>query len=453
MIPRPEQAWQRNEDESSKQKLEIDQAFSNVEDQNDDIERGDELRRGSMDLDEGFEVTEIFDLEAGFVRDVLKPHPEESPGELGVEVIETASESARFLPAWRSLHEVPADGDKDSDASATDGEYERPVEEMGSAFSGIAAPARISDVDRSYFGGQSTIELGIEIAESFDAEAQFVRQSCRGESVSRTPEVTPVSTPDQQESANLGKPKRQNHKKDRVEDLKAVSRKPHLPSDVGKSTFLSLNKTSIESEHKATVQDPTKTDRVASSSNEEQAPPGPIFNEIQKSTPGRAFRVKTKPKRHEDWEVDDAQYETLGPAAAPPSDGQPSDSLDDSSVRVEKPIGGMGVEITEQYDTEEAQIAQPSWRGASTASHVPEMPSKEPRVIEHAKGLGSHTNPTRIQDDTENASTPQEAAEVTKSQRSSDKPWEETLSMDDPRQRSPTVRSATTDFGFEIVET
>ena len=217
MIPRPEEGWKRNVQES-KLKLEAAQASLLAEEaesqQSQDGQKGGGIgfspqrsRRSSV-IEEGFEVTDMFDEEAGFVRDVLTAKREESLYELGVEVLETDGAGGDgdideiFLPAWRSIRNLSDEGEgggttTSGEDSSTSNLLQRPTP---------TAPVRM--LKRDSTTQQSTIELGLEIAEQIEEEKQFAAQSWQStsstmkvdsgvltdESAVRHDDKTPVTT-------------------------------------------------------------------------------------------------------------------------------------------------------------------------------------------------------------------------------------------------------------------
>lgn len=197
MIPRPHRAMKQNEKFSTQQKEAIERRAGGNESELDNPSSApspsnQSLQRAlSVDLDAGFEVTDLFDEEAQYVKDVLKPPPpthEDSIRELGVEVFDNETrQSRRFLTAWKSVHEFPSidDDDHSSTSSSSD--------EDGDNASLRERPPIIQQEHLSQLGRertkqlvlhQSTMELGVEVAEEFEEEASFARQSWRGTSSS-----------------------------------------------------------------------------------------------------------------------------------------------------------------------------------------------------------------------------------------------------------------------------
>ena len=120
----------------------------------------------------------MFDEEAGFVRDVLKTQREESLYELGVEVLETDAAGDGgvdeiFLPAWRSIRNFSDEGEGGDTTTSGD----------DSRTSNAISPVRMLKRDSST--QQSTIELGLEIAEQFEEEKLFAEHSWRSSSANR----------------------------------------------------------------------------------------------------------------------------------------------------------------------------------------------------------------------------------------------------------------------------
>ena len=158
MIPRPPKAWEANEKESKTIISEVQQCLKEyiaADDQAVDPALVESTNHKSQYSSEGFEVTDLYDEEAAYVRDVLK---EESNRELGVEVLDEKRASSRYLPAYKSLKEVE-ESDDSSDENQTKAigrdsslpESDKPI--------GLSLTARDSLYD------QSTIELGVEISD------------------------------------------------------------------------------------------------------------------------------------------------------------------------------------------------------------------------------------------------------------------------------------------------
>ena len=200
MIPRPEQAWRRNEAESRTYKQEIESKLLRAEAAEGPVEsvaadaKEGGSRENSMILDEGFEVTEMFDKEAVFVRDMMKQPREESLHELGIEVLGSEDEEAlRFIPAWRSVHNFSeAHSDCDSEDSSNSSIMDRKdwgALHTSSKSSTSAIQYRDMDRDRQDSTGESLTELGVEVADEFDEEAQFVQQSWRGCAMENIPKA------------------------------------------------------------------------------------------------------------------------------------------------------------------------------------------------------------------------------------------------------------------------
>lgn len=142
-------------------------------------------REPSILLDAGFEVTDLFDEEAQYVKDVLKPAPAaESTRELeGVEIMpDAATLSTRFLPAWKSVHDFPSDDLKSLDICSSSSSSSPSGEDndwdMVRVFTTEEASPRRS-LNKDHRMEQSTVELGVEIAEEFESEAIFGKQSWR----------------------------------------------------------------------------------------------------------------------------------------------------------------------------------------------------------------------------------------------------------------------------------
>lgn len=109
IILRPEEAHLRNETESHKLK-DMAVVLQSKAEKVREMATNTVQRLDSGVLDEGFEVVDIFDEEAGFLRDLSKQPCEESLRELGVEIIRENEQSMLFTPAWQSSDEQLLDG-------------------------------------------------------------------------------------------------------------------------------------------------------------------------------------------------------------------------------------------------------------------------------------------------------------------------------------------------------
>jgi hypothetical protein len=185
MIPRPRNATRVNHEYSNQRKETIQSIFAMEH----KLQSADKIplsnispsykreREASILLDAGFEVG-LFDEEAQYVRNVLKSAPRESIQELGIEVMNDATASKRFLPAWKSVHdfdEVKEDDGSTSSSSDCDRSVEVP-----------SPPKKESTRPHDDMWHQSIIELGVEVSEEFKDEAMFAQQSWRGASCSST---------------------------------------------------------------------------------------------------------------------------------------------------------------------------------------------------------------------------------------------------------------------------
>ena len=223
MIPRPEQAWLRNTEESteSKKAAMLLQTVANTSIEVNSKHRM--TREAGVMLDEGFKVVDMFDEEACFVRDVSKPPPpEESLRELGIEIQQGKTQSMRFTRAWKSVEELPDDKmsfrnsnesyadieairTTDSDIPPIDNRRLRPTREQSEVEdpepygdeakmswrevdSKNLIPEPISDMRSSTVREQSTIELGVEIMENFSTEMEFAQKSFCG--IENPPQTT-----------------------------------------------------------------------------------------------------------------------------------------------------------------------------------------------------------------------------------------------------------------------
>lgn len=171
MIPRPVEAWRRNEAESSKRKSEYKKSLKqNNGKMFDHDENTDLVQNPSGPLDQGFEVTDLYDEERGYVQNVLR---EESTTELGVEILQNGNRAFKFESAFRSVHDFDdVDGDDDDSSTGPDPKPECTI-----------VPSNLSkeDVDLTLTDWPCGGENGVEITEAFDLEAKFVQQSWRGE--------------------------------------------------------------------------------------------------------------------------------------------------------------------------------------------------------------------------------------------------------------------------------
>jgi hypothetical protein len=185
MIPRSQNALESNHEYSTQQKETIQSILA----MGDRIQSTNKApvsnfstsykreREASILLDAGFEVG-LLDEEAQYVRHVLNViHQENSVRELGVEVMEDATASKQFLPAWKSVHDLDELNENDgSSSSSSDGDIS--VE--------VPSPTTKTESSRhqNEMGHQSVIELGVEVSEQFKDEAIFAQQSWRDASYS-----------------------------------------------------------------------------------------------------------------------------------------------------------------------------------------------------------------------------------------------------------------------------
>ncbi|CAB9526353.1 expressed unknown protein [Seminavis robusta] len=131
-------------------------------------------RESSAFLDAGFEVAELFDEEAQYVKNVFKPTPQESLRELGVEIREEATMSKMFLPAFRSVHDFDEFDQDDENSSSSEEESICGDKESANAVTSwknaslsprqhvvVARPTRARR--------QSVVEPGVEVTEEESA--------------------------------------------------------------------------------------------------------------------------------------------------------------------------------------------------------------------------------------------------------------------------------------------
>jgi hypothetical protein len=220
MIPRPEDAWIRNEEESKKEKEAMSVALAEAEnkDANEELAGAGsnfvpQTRKSSFLLEEGFEITDMFDGEAGFVTNVLTRPPDKSIQELGIEVgieaqvddkslrgalMETISSlivvedpiriSERYRLDQQNTIELGFEVTEQLNEEAQfSGQSWRGASMENISASVAEGPFKILERDR--LDQQSTMELGLEVAEQFEEEAQFAGQSWRRASMETIPEI------------------------------------------------------------------------------------------------------------------------------------------------------------------------------------------------------------------------------------------------------------------------
>ena len=177
IIPRPNATMKQNKQISTEHRESIEAVFElmksnpHVSRVKSDIASSKRQREPSMLLDAGFEVTDLFDEEAQYVKDVLNPSSEESIHELGVEIMpNAATQSTQFLPVYTSVHEFPSD--------------------------------TMGNEDEASISSYSQDE-GFEVTDIFDEEAQYVQdalkpppqeESCRELGVEIMPDAATRST-------------------------------------------------------------------------------------------------------------------------------------------------------------------------------------------------------------------------------------------------------------------
>ena len=203
IIPRPTEYYESNNKESieatqlcetiqlARQREGIDGSTKTLPD---DFGGGDDDDDG-IDKEEGFEVTELYDEELGFIRDVLKPPKRESIYNLGVEIFQQSGNNLHFEDAFRSMDTIHTFEDDDDnktpngsqgggdDASSVstvleDGEDDD-EDDLISVLSALSEreERKKQRQQRGSVGSSSSRNQGIEITDTYDDEAQFVMQS------------------------------------------------------------------------------------------------------------------------------------------------------------------------------------------------------------------------------------------------------------------------------------
>ena len=143
--------------------------------------------------DEGFEVTDLYDEELGFIRDVLKPPKRESIYNLGVEIFQQSGNNLHFEDAFRSMDTIHTFEDdngtktpNDSQGAGDDVSSVSTVLEDGDDDDGddlISVLSALSEREerkkQRQQGGSvgSSSNQGIEITDTYNDEAEFVLQS------------------------------------------------------------------------------------------------------------------------------------------------------------------------------------------------------------------------------------------------------------------------------------
>jgi len=195
-------------------------------------------REPSILLDAGFEVTDLFDEEAQYVKEVMNYPRDESTHELGVEIMPEARLSSRYLCARKSVHDFSEiqEGNDDhsiSSSSSIDDTYSpesflpekkppmvlvEPEVTSPESTGRIIKPLDEEPVTvRSHnqklkkmrpnevsmvTNGHSANDMGIEITETFEEEAHFVRSSWNKSSICSTSDC--VKQFEHQSTAEVG---------------------------------------------------------------------------------------------------------------------------------------------------------------------------------------------------------------------------------------------------------
>ncbi|KAG7343502.1 C2 domain containing protein [Nitzschia inconspicua] len=175
MIPRPEDEWRRNEEESMQamkafRKLRTAKATKQKEENNNTSLDG--LDISSVASQEGFEVMDLYDEELGFVKKVLTPQREESTRELGVEILQNSGQELRFEDAYKSVHDFNDLDSLGEISNSTDVEAEEDEDVKG---------MQKSNTRQSYeqLNDLNVSKNGNEITEGSDRDAMFVQRSWR----------------------------------------------------------------------------------------------------------------------------------------------------------------------------------------------------------------------------------------------------------------------------------
>lgn len=169
MIPRPEDEWKRNVEEQVLRKELVDPFLAELMSRIDTAKGGSSIppspfqRDGSMILEEGFEITDLFDEEARYVENAMEQPANKCKQEQDMVVVgcDTANKNSSepFVPVWKSIapdieNGLPQ-GVESDDLLATTSSCD---------------PVRIPTSERKDM--QSMIELGFEVTESKDEDEQ-----------------------------------------------------------------------------------------------------------------------------------------------------------------------------------------------------------------------------------------------------------------------------------------
>lgn len=188
MILRPFDAWQRNQSESCQKVADYRSTLKQSVHETDDDGNDKQFMLSSSPSisapsEEGFEPTELYDEEKGYVQNVLR---DDSLPELGVEIFENSSKNIHFEKVFRSVHEfddyVEDVQDEDSSVEPTnDDDGENNHDALNNKVNpNCEIPTGPSLLPNREFGD------GVEIVEVFDAESEFVQRSWDMSSSSRS---------------------------------------------------------------------------------------------------------------------------------------------------------------------------------------------------------------------------------------------------------------------------
>ena len=177
MISRTTETWKQNEDESLAEKSNFERCLTDQSNSDDERPNMDEQQLyESQRSSEGLEVTELYDLEAGYVEGLFKS-PE-------VKVLEEkeglAQHSSKDLPDETHVESTESASDEIDNVQVTN------------------APVRLSEQDRVACYGQSTMDLGIEIDEEMtDIYVPAVPMSTGDASITDGASIKPLQLAEQ----------------------------------------------------------------------------------------------------------------------------------------------------------------------------------------------------------------------------------------------------------------
>jgi hypothetical protein len=173
MIPRPENDWQKNGEESNKIMKKYQKLRSAKEKPMENKLRHDSIDVASMASEVGFEVMDLYDEELGYVKNVLTPPRDESTMNLGVEILQNSGKELGFEDAYQSVHDF-----SDVDCLEDDSNSRRlEKEKHGDAPNGRV---RVANLLSQQWNELNESRNGVEITEVSEQEARFVKRSWRG---------------------------------------------------------------------------------------------------------------------------------------------------------------------------------------------------------------------------------------------------------------------------------